>query len=87
MVMNRNQHSSETRAKQASNEVYSNPNKIGAATPYDFSTKHLTPYGGLLPIATMRLRKSDFKSCERIDGSDEDYKGHVLVPVHSGNGP
>jgi len=53
MVTNRNQHSSETRVKQASNEIHSNPNKIGASTPYDFSAKHLTPYGGLLPVATM----------------------------------
>ena len=53
MVTNRNQHSSETRTKQASNEVHSNLNKIGAFTPYDFSGKNLTPYGGLLPVATM----------------------------------
>ena len=53
MVTNRNQHSSESRAKQALNEVHSNPNKIGASTPYDFSAKNLTPYGGLLPMATM----------------------------------
>jgi len=53
MVMNKNQHSSETCTKQASNEVNSNPNKIGASTPYDFSAKNLTPYGGLLPVATM----------------------------------
>jgi len=58
--MNRKQHSSETRATQASNEVYSNPNKIGASTPYDFSAKNLTPYGGLLPVATM-LEKIGFE--------------------------
>jgi hypothetical protein len=60
MVMNRKQHSSETRAKQASTDVHSNPNKIGASTPYDFSAKNLTPYGGLLPIATM-LEKIGFE--------------------------
>ncbi len=60
MVTNRKQHSSETRAKQASNEVYSNPNKIGASTPYDFTAKNLTPYGGLLPVATM-LEKIGFE--------------------------
>jgi hypothetical protein len=53
MVTNENQHSSETRSKQAQNEDHSNPNKIGAFTPYDFSAKNLTPYGGLLPVATM----------------------------------
>jgi hypothetical protein len=58
--MNRIQHSSESRARQASNEVHSNPNKIGASTPYDFSAKNLTPYGGLLPIATM-LEKIGFE--------------------------
>jgi len=60
MVMNRNQHSSETRARQASNESFSNPNKIGASTPYDFNAKNLTPFGGLLPIATM-LEKIEFE--------------------------
>ena len=35
------------------------PNKIGAATPYDFHGKNLTPYGGLLPVATM-LEKLGF---------------------------
>jgi hypothetical protein len=60
MVTNRNQHSSESRAKQASNEVQSKPNKIGASTPYDFTAKNLTPYGGLLPVATM-LEKIGFQ--------------------------
>lgn len=63
MVTNRKQHSSESRAKQASNEVHSDPNKIGASTPHDFSAKNLTPYGGLLPVATM-LEKIGFT--ERI---------------------
>src|SRR6058998_4122555 len=60
MVRNRNQHSSESRAKQALNEVHSNPNKIAASTPYDFAGKNLTPYGGLLPVATM-LEKLGFQ--------------------------
>ena len=60
MVTSRKQHSSESRAKQASNEVHSDPNKIGASTPYDFSAKNLTPYGGLLPVATM-LEKIRFQ--------------------------
>ena len=61
MVMNRKQHSFESRVKQASNEIHSDPNKIGASTPYDFSAKNLTPYGGLLPVATM-LEKIGFQS-------------------------
>ena len=60
MVSNRKQHSSENRAKQALNEVRSNPNKITASTPYDFAGKNLTPYGGLLPVATM-LEKIGFQ--------------------------
>ena len=61
MVTNEREHSSESRAKQAFNEVNSSPNKIGASTPYDFSGKNLTPYGGLLPVATM-LEKVGFQS-------------------------
>jgi hypothetical protein len=60
MVTNRDQHSSERRAKQASSEVHSNPNEIGASTPYDFCAKGLTPYGGLLPVATI-LEKVGFQ--------------------------
>jgi hypothetical protein len=29
------------------------PNKIGASTPFDFDSRNLTAYGGLLPVATM----------------------------------
>jgi hypothetical protein len=61
MVTNERKHSSESRAKQAFNEVNPSPNKIGASTPYDFSGKNLTPYGGLLPVATM-LEKLGFQS-------------------------
>jgi len=60
MVNNKKQHSSENSAKQALNEVRSNPNKITASTPYDFAGKNLTPYGGLLPVATM-LEKIGFQ--------------------------
>jgi len=35
--------------------------KIAASTPYDFSGKNLTPYGGLLPLITM-LEKLGFRS-------------------------
>jgi hypothetical protein len=34
--------------------------KIGASTPYDFSARNLTAYGGLLPVATM-LEKLGFQ--------------------------
>jgi prepilin-type processing-associated H-X9-DG protein len=61
MVTNRKQHSSESLSKQASNKIHSEPNKIGASTPYDFSAKNMTPYGGLLPVATM-LEKIGFQA-------------------------
>jgi len=61
MVMNRKQHNAESRSKQALNDVHSNPNKIGSSTPFDFSGKNLTPYGGLLPVATM-LEKLGFQA-------------------------
>ena len=32
------------------------PLRIGASTPYDFSARNLTAYGGLLPVATMLER-------------------------------
>jgi len=38
---------------QGSRKSYSEPNKIAANTHFDFSGKNLTPYGGLLPVATM----------------------------------
>jgi hypothetical protein len=60
MVTNRGQHSSETRSRQASRESSPGPNEIRASTPYDFSAKNLTPYGGLLPVATM-LEKVGFQ--------------------------
>ena len=37
------------------------PNRIGASTPFDFTAKNLTPYGGLLPVATM-LEKLGFQT-------------------------
>jgi hypothetical protein len=59
MVTNSRQHNAETRVTQASNESHSNRNRIGASTPFDFAAKNLTPYGGLLPVATM-LEKIGF---------------------------
>ena len=61
MVKGRRQHSSESRSRQASRESSPVPKEIKASTPYDFSAKNLTPYGGLLPVATM-LEKMRFQS-------------------------
>ena len=47
-------------ANQGAERVISAPNKIGAATGYDFEGRNLTAYGGLLPVATM-LEKLGFR--------------------------
>src|SRR5881628_600694 len=60
MVKHGNKHIHKTPARQASQATQSEPNKIGASTPYDFEGKNLTPYGGLLPVATM-LEKLGFQ--------------------------
>jgi Transposase DDE domain group 1 len=60
MVTNRIQHSGKEPVKQGAGAMAPEPNKIGASTPFDFSGKNLTPYGGLLPVATM-LEKLGFQ--------------------------
>ena len=61
MVTNRIQHSGKEPVKQGAGAIAPEPNKIGASTPFDFSGKNLTPYGGLLPVATM-LEKLGFQA-------------------------
>ena len=61
MVTNRTEHSGKTPVEQGSGGIYREPNRIGASTPFDFSGKNLTPYGGLLPVATM-LEKLGFQA-------------------------
>jgi hypothetical protein len=61
MVTNRKEHSEKTPINQASGANAAEANKINASTPYDFSGKNLTPYGGLLPVITM-LEKLGFES-------------------------
>src|SRR6516164_8642618 len=60
MVKDSSKHTRRTSVPQGSPKVGSEPNKIAAKTPFDFSGKNLTPYGGLLPVATM-LEKLGFK--------------------------
>jgi hypothetical protein len=60
MVNNRKQHTRRKPAKQGVRDVKPEPNKINASTPYDFRGKYLTPYGGLLPVATV-LEKLGFQ--------------------------
>ena len=61
MVTDRKKDSAKTPARQGPEEASPDPNKINASTPYDFSGKNLTPYGGLLPVITM-LEKLGFQS-------------------------
>jgi Transposase DDE domain group 1 len=61
MVTDRKKDSRKTPGKQGAEHTAPEPNKINASTPYDFSGKNLTPYGGLLPVITM-LEKLDFQS-------------------------
>jgi hypothetical protein len=60
MVTDKKKDSAKTPLKQGPEKISPEPNKIGASTPYDFTSKNLTPYGGLLPVITM-LEKLDFQ--------------------------
>src|SRR2546427_5048104 len=61
MVTDRKKDSHKPSGKQGSDDGAPEPNKINASTPYDFSGKNLTPYGGMLPVITM-LEKLGFQS-------------------------
>jgi Transposase DDE domain group 1 len=80
MVTGNKKDSLKTPAKQGSEERAPEPNRISASTPYDFSGKNLTPYGGLLPVITM-LEKLGFRplveqtlSSERIPRAMDVYR-------------
>ena len=55
-MKNRQQNIVKSPANQGAEAVIPERNKIGASTPYDFYSKNLTAYGGLLPVATMLER-------------------------------
>jgi Transposase DDE domain group 1 len=59
LVNNEKQNSVKTPVKQGGGEKPPKPNKINASTPYDYAAKNITPYGGLLPVATL-LEKLEF---------------------------
>ena len=59
-MKNNQEHNGKTSARQGAQTVIAEPLKIGAGTPYDFSARNLTAYGGLLPVATM-LEKLGFQ--------------------------
>jgi hypothetical protein len=58
-VNDNRKHSEKTPARQGAEAATPEPLKIGASTPYDFSGRNLTAYGGLLPVVTM-LEKLGF---------------------------
>jgi len=60
MVSNANQNTRLRPVNQVDRADSTEPNKIGASTPYDFDLRNLTAYGGLLPVATM-LEKLGFQ--------------------------
>jgi len=60
MVTHGNQDTHLRRSPQGSEGPTPEANKIGASTPYDFESKNLTAYGGLLPVATL-LEKLGFQ--------------------------
>jgi hypothetical protein len=60
-VNNNREDNEKRRAMQGVGAVSSGPIRIGASTPFDFTGRNLTAYGGLLPIATM-LEKLEFQA-------------------------
>jgi len=51
--MVRRQDSEKQAVRQAIPSCAPDPHRITATTPFEFTAQHLTPYGGLLPAATM----------------------------------
>src|SRR5205807_4485508 len=60
MVISTNERSAKKPAQQGIAEDTHKPIKINGSTHFDFEGKNLTPYGGLLPVATM-LEKLQFQ--------------------------
>ena len=59
-MKNTEEHNEKKPTGQEVEAVVAEPLKIGASTPYNFSARNLTAYGGLLPVATM-LEKLGFQ--------------------------
>ena len=84
MVTKRKQHSSRRPVKQGPAVTPSQPNKIGAFTPYHFRGKNLTPYGGLLPVATL-LRETRLPGAGGRNHHDPaGHPSHDPLPVRAG---
>jgi Transposase DDE domain group 1 len=60
MVISANERSAKKAAKQGAGKDAPEPIRINGFTPFDFDSKQLTAYGGLLPVATM-LEKLKFQ--------------------------
>jgi hypothetical protein len=60
MVSKSGQHTAKKRGRQALSQPMPEPNRIGSTTLYDFDSRNLTAYGGLLPVATL-LEKLQFQ--------------------------
>ena len=59
-MKNTEEHNEKRPTGQEVEAIVAEPLKIGASTPYSFSARNLTAYGGLLPVATM-LEKLGFQ--------------------------
>jgi hypothetical protein len=66
MVKHEKHYKQKAHKRQAKKRSLAEVKKISAKTPYDFKGRHLTPYGGLLPLVAL-LEKLKFK--ELIDNS------------------
>ena len=60
MVISEKQRNAKKSAEQGVAKGTPEPIRIAASTPFDFDSKNLTAYGGLLPVATM-LEKLQFQ--------------------------
>ena len=86
MVISEKQRSAKKPAKQGSGEDAPEPIKIGASTPYDFDSKNLTAYGGLLPVATM-LEKLRFQQLVEADSHRKARNpSNALVSIRAEHG-
>ncbi len=76
MVNHRKQHTRRKAAKQGVPDNTPGPNRISACTPYDFHGKNLTPYGGLLPVATMLLSRHPSRTAAIQSGTVRPTRRH-----------
>lgn len=92
MVKHKKHYKQKSRKRQGKKRGQERVNKINAKTPYDFKGRHLTPYGGLLPLVSM-LEKLKFKgliekelTIKRIPHSMNNYQFilSILIAIYIG---